>query len=451
MYDVFISHASENKETFVRQLAVRLIERNISVWYDEFSLRVGDGLRDSIDAGLTQSRFGVVVLSKDFFRKSWTNWELDGLVQLTNAKKGRRILPIWLDVDHEEILSISPSLANIVAIKSSLGLDFVVRKLLEVVKPESTSITIAGEILSGHGYDVPAPNDEWWLDVVSYDGSDSNVVNWAFSVGNFSEDNKERGQLIARKAIQMIWQDRVAERNLCQITPPSILLQEILSIGGLKELLLEHLETTVIIAPQLTIVGNGGYFESKIESMYQASLLEFSAKQVKGEKFRCEKHFALRDPLLGNYEASELLSKFINGRWGRSNTPYEYFDYLIWFLSASSKWLPENIRSTLKTGFYSWDVWIWRGWNPSKASGLQSDERLGTFAHAMYESMVADKEFRMTEETLFDLRTRLEATIELLELQESVDELCSLFLEGDFIDRTIQNHRKMVAERKIKG
>lgn len=448
MYDVFISHASENKDTFVRQLANRLSERNVSVWYDEFSLRVGDSLRDSIDVGLTQSRYGIVVLSKDFFRKSWTNWELDGLVQLENSSRNRRILPIWLDVDHSDIVKISPSLANKVAIKSSLGLDYVIRKLLEVIQPERTSITIAGEILSGYGYDVPPPNDEWWLDVVNYDGSDSNVVNWAFNVGYFGGSNKERGELIAKKAIQMIWQDRVAEIDLCQITPPTVLLHEIVTIKGLSELLLEHLETTIIIAPQLTIPGNGGLFEPSIEMMYQASLSEFSARKRKGNRYRCDKHFALRDPLLGNYEALELLSKFILGRWGRSNTPYDFFDYLIWFLSSSSQWLPENIRQTLKNGFFDWNVWIWQSWTPPPESRLQDDKRLGTFSHAMYEAMLGKTKFKMNDSTFFDLQTRVDSAKRTLKLAEPVAELCDRFLEGGFIDKTIAGYKKGVARRK---
>ena len=80
LYDVFVSHASEDKDSFVRPLAERLREAHIEVWYDEFSLKVGDSLRRSIDRGLTQARFGIVVLSPHFFAKQWSQWELDGLV-----------------------------------------------------------------------------------------------------------------------------------------------------------------------------------------------------------------------------------------------------------------------------------------------------------------------------------------------------------------------------------
>ena len=67
LYDVFISHATEDKDDIVRPLAEALINQNLRVWYDEFELRLGDSLRRKIDVGLTQSRFGIVVLSHAFF------------------------------------------------------------------------------------------------------------------------------------------------------------------------------------------------------------------------------------------------------------------------------------------------------------------------------------------------------------------------------------------------
>lgn len=55
--DLFLSHATEDKDGFVRPLAHALTALGASVWYDEFSLRAGDSLRESIDRGLRSSRF----------------------------------------------------------------------------------------------------------------------------------------------------------------------------------------------------------------------------------------------------------------------------------------------------------------------------------------------------------------------------------------------------------
>jgi hypothetical protein len=113
-YDVFISHASEDKDEIVRYLAAALSDRGLKVWYDEFTLRIGDSLRQKIDKGLASSRVGLVVLSPSFISKGWTNYELDGIV--TRTVSGEQILlPIWHNITKQEVLEFSPSLADKVA------------------------------------------------------------------------------------------------------------------------------------------------------------------------------------------------------------------------------------------------------------------------------------------------------------------------------------------------
>jgi len=110
-YDVFISHASEDKDEIVRPLAYALQAVGLSVWYDEFEMKIGDSLRRKIDKGLANSRFGIVVLSKDFIKKGWTNYELDGII--TKAVSGEQIiLPIWHNITKREVIEFSPSLAD---------------------------------------------------------------------------------------------------------------------------------------------------------------------------------------------------------------------------------------------------------------------------------------------------------------------------------------------------
>ena len=114
MFDVFISHASEDKEELVRPLAIALRDAGLSVWYDEFELRMGDSLRRKIDKGLANSRFGVVVLSRSFFGRGWPEYELDGLV--TRTVSGEQImLPVWHEITKREVMHYSPSLADRVA------------------------------------------------------------------------------------------------------------------------------------------------------------------------------------------------------------------------------------------------------------------------------------------------------------------------------------------------
>lgn len=113
-YDVFISHASEDKEDIVRELAKALKNEGLQVWYDEFELKIGDSLRRKIDRGLARSRVGLVILSPSFIRKGWTNYELDGII--TRTVTGEQILlPIWHKISKREVIEFSPSIADKVA------------------------------------------------------------------------------------------------------------------------------------------------------------------------------------------------------------------------------------------------------------------------------------------------------------------------------------------------
>ncbi len=113
-YDVFISHASEDKDSVVRPLAQALVAQGLKVWYDEFELKIGDSLRRKIDRGLAMSRFGIVVLSPAFIKKGWTNYELDGIISKANTGE-QVMLPIWHGITKKEVLEYSPSLADKVA------------------------------------------------------------------------------------------------------------------------------------------------------------------------------------------------------------------------------------------------------------------------------------------------------------------------------------------------
>lgn len=113
-WDVFISHASEDKAAVASPLAAALEERGLRVWIDKGELRIGDSLRRKIDHGLAHSSFGIVVFSRSFFAKGWPQYELDGIVGLSVAGK-QRMLPIWHEISRDEVEQQSPSLADKIA------------------------------------------------------------------------------------------------------------------------------------------------------------------------------------------------------------------------------------------------------------------------------------------------------------------------------------------------
>ncbi|MFZ4856093.1 MAG: DUF1883 domain-containing protein [Desulfuromonadaceae bacterium] len=136
-YDVFISHASEDKDEFVRPLANALMDEGLNVWYDEFTLRIGDSLRQKIDRGLANSRVGLVVLSSSFIAKGWTNYELDGIV--TRTVSGEQILlPIWHNITKQQVVDFSPSLADKVARSTAT------HTVVEIAKEISDLLNSAG-------------------------------------------------------------------------------------------------------------------------------------------------------------------------------------------------------------------------------------------------------------------------------------------------------------------
>jgi len=122
-WDFFISHASEDKDEIARPLAELLEALGFKVWYDEFALKLGDSLNQSINNGLAASKYGVLILSHNFFAKHWPKRELDGLVAIETASDESRILPIWHNLTHQEIATYSPALADKIAITSSKGLE----------------------------------------------------------------------------------------------------------------------------------------------------------------------------------------------------------------------------------------------------------------------------------------------------------------------------------------
>ncbi len=132
-WDIFISHASEDKEAVARPLAALLTAAGARVWLDEAELTLGDSLRGKIDSGLARSRYGVIVLSDRFFAKEWPQRELNALAakEIDGVKV---ILPVWHGVDQREVARFSPLLADRLAVSTDKGLNFVATEVVTVLR-----------------------------------------------------------------------------------------------------------------------------------------------------------------------------------------------------------------------------------------------------------------------------------------------------------------------------
>ena len=146
-WDAFISHASEDKERFVRPLAHALSALGAKVWYDEFSLKLGDSLSESIDNGLANSRFGIVVLSPAFISKPWPKRELQGLVA-REIDGQSTILPVWHEVSRKDVLNFSPPLADkLAADTANKSAEEIALQVLSVIRPDIAGTTPHQELL----------------------------------------------------------------------------------------------------------------------------------------------------------------------------------------------------------------------------------------------------------------------------------------------------------------
>lgn len=135
----FISHDSRDKDGLVRELVHELSRLMCPVWYDEYSLNVGDSLRLSIESGLKETKKCVVILSPSFLNNNgWGKAEFDSVYTREILQKENVILPVWHNVSVDDIYQYSPRLADKVGLNSQLGVKELAIKLSRVIKQEIT-------------------------------------------------------------------------------------------------------------------------------------------------------------------------------------------------------------------------------------------------------------------------------------------------------------------------
>jgi hypothetical protein len=126
----FISHDFRDKDAIARPIALGLIKLMRPVWFDEFSLKVGDRLRESIEKGIKECNKCVLILSPNFLSNpGWTKTEFNSIFTRELIEGTDFLLPVWCGVDKKEIFEYSPSLVDRVGVNWNLGVDEVVRRL----------------------------------------------------------------------------------------------------------------------------------------------------------------------------------------------------------------------------------------------------------------------------------------------------------------------------------
>jgi len=204
-YDFFISHASEDKDSFVRPFVESLVNRGYKVFYDEMSLELGDSLTEKISDGIKNSLYGIIVLSKNFFQKKWTKKELDVLLTKEIITDKNLILPIWLnDLTDKEVFDFSPLLAGRLAVSiSPLQIDLAIEKIEKRFKIENTSVQMVREKIE---YLINCNDDrrnKYFLDVENRIRRiflhQQEYYNWYTSDETFNDSNPWNDLMVAKK------------------------------------------------------------------------------------------------------------------------------------------------------------------------------------------------------------------------------------------------------------
>ncbi|MBQ3513627.1 MAG: toll/interleukin-1 receptor domain-containing protein [Lachnospiraceae bacterium] len=117
-YDVFISHASSDKSEYVDLLNIAIRRLEINVFYDTDVLSWGDNWKKVILDGTADSEFAIIVISKNFFGREWTERELEEFLKQQNESGQKKVLPLLYEITLDDLKEHYPDLEEIQCISA---------------------------------------------------------------------------------------------------------------------------------------------------------------------------------------------------------------------------------------------------------------------------------------------------------------------------------------------
>lgn len=468
LYDVFICHASEDKDAFVRPLAEALQAQHIEVWYDEFALTLGDSIRQAVDRGLTSSRFGVIVLSPAFFAKSWPQYELDGLVDREMTGGEKVILPIWHEITHDEVAQYSPTLAGRKAVQSSDGIEAVATAISQVVRPDRSPLIIARDIAIDFGLTPPVITDKYWLEVTEASNripaygavipEVSHWGRWSFPLPPKDGTAEAWGERLAWTAMQEKWVQAADNIPITINSHPIQVHRFLLDHPGLLDTCATFPDLLAEYAPQITIPGFEGPLESEIRGAYEASVEKRdklraqgsgsgSALTTDGQVPRCDIEWAFQDPEFGNYKAENLAHSYFHpdGVFGPPVDFYSGTDNLFWLLSAASDWLPPKVKRVLLDGVKDWGrEWRWGEYDsiPHDSEQITRWSSYGALEKEILATAESRKRLPWSRKAIEDCTHKIAVAKQKMNLPEEVSELLIWFRDEQFAEAYLEQVRR---------
>ncbi len=150
--DVFLSHATHDKETYINPLAAALAQRSVTFWIDSAAIAWGDNVTTKLNEGLRNSRYALICLSAHFLERPWPEQELSGALSLQNTDGRKRVLPLILN-SKERVLQLYPLLAGMSYREFTVGPATIadeIRKLLDRSNVKTPSDALHISVVSVH-------------------------------------------------------------------------------------------------------------------------------------------------------------------------------------------------------------------------------------------------------------------------------------------------------------
>lgn len=107
-YDIFICHASEDKELIAIPLYNALCERNIPTFIDHVEIAWGDSLIDKINNALAKAKYVVAILSENSVEKKWPKQELNSVLSREISSGKVKLLTLVKKEDESAIANKIP-------------------------------------------------------------------------------------------------------------------------------------------------------------------------------------------------------------------------------------------------------------------------------------------------------------------------------------------------------
>lgn len=135
MYDVFICHASEDKNDVALPLYEALKSRNINAFIDCFGINWGDSIVGRINIALQKSKYVIAIISEDFINKPWPMKELNSILSSEITSSQTRLLPVMVG-DSDHLLKSIPLLNDKLFKKFDSNMDEIANEVEELLQSQ---------------------------------------------------------------------------------------------------------------------------------------------------------------------------------------------------------------------------------------------------------------------------------------------------------------------------